>query len=197
MGIFNGPYYPRCRALSRGIFDRFVAETLPVCLELLKSTRHGPRGWRISGAGCPCTLDNTLFNRLSDQQQIVADGYRYILRATMVWVQGTSIDVEGNNSTRAAASIIAYFSSDWIVKVSIDSCPWHRYSLEIILNRLSYEQYLWIAIYRYVLIHAIGFQWYRSKRNGQFSRLATLSIDTYYCSMIYFCKGVDRHLFPN
>ena len=66
------------------------------------------------------TLDDTLFNGLSDQQLVGDDGYRYLLRATMSCFQGISMGIEGNHKTRVAATI-ACCASDRIVQVSIDS----------------------------------------------------------------------------
>ena len=84
------------------------------------------------------TLDNTLFNGLSDQQQVGDDGHRYLLRATKFWFRGLSIGIESNDRTGAAATV-AYCASDRIVKVTIDSYHGHQKSLKVILNRPSYN----------------------------------------------------------
>ena len=73
----------------------------------------------------------------------------------MGWFRGIPIGIENTNRTGAASTITAYFASDRIVKVSIDSYLGRQYCLKVVPNRLSYEQYLCIAIYRYVLITAI------------------------------------------
>ena len=58
--------------------------------------------------------------RLSDQQQVGDDRYRYLFRAITGRFRGVSIGIESDNGTRAAAAV-AYCASDGIVKVSSDS----------------------------------------------------------------------------
>ena len=60
--------------------------------------------------------------------------------------RGISIGIESKN--RATA----FGASDRILKVSSGSYLGHPYCSKVILTRLSYEQYLCIAIYQYVLI---------------------------------------------
>ena len=116
---------------------------------------------------------------------------RYLLRATVLSFRGVSIGIVPNNRVRAAATK-AYCANDMIMKVSIDSYLGHGYSLKIIRNRLSFEQYL-ITIDRYLLIIATSLELYRWIPTALLNRLARESIDTY-CSTKLTCKGVDRHL---
>ena len=82
-----------------------------------------------------------------------------------------------------------------IVKVSIDSYlgQQHINSLKIISDRLSFEQYIFITVDLYLLIKAMGLQWYRSMSIDKFNRFARVSIDNY-CSTKQVWKGVHRHL---
>ena len=80
-----------------------------------------------------------------------------------------------------------------IVKVSIDNCLGQQHSVKIISNRLSLEQYIFITVDRYILMKAMGLQWYRSMPIDQFNEFPRVSIDTY-CSMKQVCIGGDRHL---
>ena len=92
----------------------------------------------------PHTTENTLLNRLSDQQQVGDDGYRYVLRATMGWFRGVGIE---RNTRTGTVATIAYCASDRIAKGSIYSYLELQYCLKVTLNRLSYKQYLCIASY--------------------------------------------------
>ena len=81
---------------------------------------------------------------------------RYLLRATMGWIRGISIDIVSNNRVRAAATIA--FGATNILMVPIDSYLGHRYRLKIIPNGLSFEQHIFIVIDRYLLTKAICLQ---------------------------------------
>ena len=115
-----------------------------------------------------------------------------LLRATMGWLWGMWICIARNNTGRAAATT-AFRATDRIVKVSIDSYLGQQHSVKIISNRLSFEQYSFITVERYLSIKAMGLQWYRSMPVDQFNRFARVSIDTF-CSTKQVSKGVDRHL---
>ena len=57
-----------------------------------------------------------------------------------------------------AAATVAIRATGMIVKVSIDRCVGQQHSMKIISNRPSFEQYIFVAVDRYLLIKAIGFQ---------------------------------------
>ena len=69
----------------------------------------------------------------------------------MGWFWGISMGIVSNNRVRAA-STIAYCVADMTVKVSIGRYLGHQH------NRLSFEQYLFITVDRYLLTNAIGLQ---------------------------------------
>ena len=76
----------------------------------------------------------------------------------------------------------AYCATNMLAKVYIDRYLGHPHDLKMTPNRLSFEQYLFIATDQYLLVTAIGVRWYRSIPIAQRNR---------------FCKGFDRCLLPN
>ena len=60
-----------------------------------------------------------------------------------------------NNRVRAVATI-AYCATDTLAKVCIDRYLGHQHNLKMAPNRLSFEQYLFLATNQYLLIKAIG-----------------------------------------
>ena len=75
----------------------------------------------------------------------------------MGWLWGIWICIVRNNTGRAAA-MTAFRATDMIVKVSIDSYLGQQHSVKIISNRLSFEQYIFITVDRYLLIKSMGLQ---------------------------------------
>ena len=108
------------------------------------------------------TLDNTLSKRLLAQQEVGNDEYRYLLRATIGWFRGISIGIVIINRVRAVATI-AYCCTDIIAKMSADS---HEHGLKTIRNRLSFEQYVFPRVDRYVLTVGLGLHLCRSMPIG-------------------------------
>ena len=51
---------------------------------------------------------------------------------------------------------IAYYATDMLAKVYIDRSLGHQHNLKITPNRLSFEQYLFIATNQYLLVKTIG-----------------------------------------
>ena len=51
---------------------------------------------------------------------------------------------------------IAYCATDMLAKVYIDRCFGHQHNLKMTLNRLSFEQYFFVATSQYLLVKAIG-----------------------------------------
>ena len=92
----------------------------------------------------PYTLDNTLSNRLLGQQKAGNYEDRYLLRGTIARLRGLSIGIVSNNRVRAVATI-AYCATDMIAKVYIDRHLGHQQNFLMNPNRLSFEQYLFIA----------------------------------------------------
>ena len=103
----------------------------------------------------PYTLDNTLSNRLLGQQKAGNYEDRYLLRGTIARLRGLSIGIVSNNRVRAAAAI-AYGETDMLAKVYIDWYLVHRHNLKMTPNRLSFEQYIFIANNQYLLVKGTG-----------------------------------------
>ena len=74
---------------------------------------------------------------------------------------------------------IAYCATDMLAKVYIDRYLGHQHNLKMTPNRLSFEQYLFIATDQYLLVKAIDVRWYRSIPIAQCNRFAWVSIDAY------------------
>ena len=101
------------------------------------------------------TLDHTLPNRLLGQQKVGNYEDRYLSRGTIARLRGLSIGIVSNNRVRAVATI-AYCATDMLAKVYIDRYLGHQHNLKMTPNRLSFEQYLFIATDQYLLVKAIG-----------------------------------------
>ena len=120
-------------------------------------------------------------------------------RGTIARLRGLSIGIVSNTRVRAVATIfycatIAYCATDMLAKVYIDRYLEHQHNLNATPNnRLSFDQYLFIAtsqhllvkaigyndIDRYLLLNAIGLQGYQSMPIAQFYWCSRVSIDTY------------------
>ena len=119
---------------------------------------------------------------ISDQQQVGDDVYRFLLRATMGWFRGISIGIVSKNRATAC------WASERIFKVAIGSYLGHPHCLKVILTTLIY-----IYIVRTIVLHphislrhdekAISLQCDRWMPIGQFSSLAIVSTNIYYCSI--------------
>ena len=125
-----------------------------------------------------CTLDNTLPNRLLGQQQVCNYEDRYLSRGTIARLRGLSMGIVSNDRARAVATI-AYCATDMLAKVYIDRYLGPQHNSKMTPNRLSFEQYVFIAINQYLLVKAIGARLYRSIPIAQCNRLARVSIDAY------------------
>ena len=123
------------------------------------------------------TLNNTLSNRLLGQQQVGNFEDRYLSRGIIARLWGLSIGIVSNNRVRAVATI-AYCATDKLAKVYIDRYL-GQHNLKMTPNRLSFEQYLFIATDQYLLVKAIDVRWYRSIPIAQCNRFAWVSIDAY------------------
>ena len=97
------------------------------------------------------------------------------MRATIGWFRGISVGIVSNNRVRAAVTIV-YCGTGTIVKASLDSYLEHSHSLKMIPNRLSFEQYRFVTMDRYLMLKAIRLQWYRSMPIGQLNTQGYLSI---------------------
>ena len=86
--------------------------------------------------------------------------------------------IVSSNRVRAVATI-AYCATDMLAKVYMDRYLEHQHNLKITPNRLSFDQYLFIATSQYLLVEAIGVQLYRSIPIAQCNRFARVSIDAY------------------
>ena len=100
-------------------------------------------------------LYNTLSNRLLGQQQVGNYEDRYLSRGTIARLRGLSIGIVSNNRVRAVTTI-AYCATDMLAKVYMDWYFRHQHDLKMTPNRLPFEQYLFIATNRYLLVMAIG-----------------------------------------
>ena len=79
----------------------------------------------------------------------------YLSRGTIAQLRGLSMGIVSNNRVRAVATI-AYCATDMLAKVYIDTYLGHQHDLNITPNRLSFDQYLFIATSQYLLVKAIG-----------------------------------------
>ena len=100
------------------------------------------------------------------------------MRGTIARLRGLSIGIVSNNGARAVATI-AYCATDMLAKVYIDRYLGHQHNLNMIPNRLSFDQYLFIATSQYLVVKAIGVRLYRSIPFVQCNRFARVSIDAY------------------
>ena len=114
------------------------------------------------------------------------------MRGTIARLRGLSIGIVSNNRVRAVATI-AYCATDMLAKVYIKRYLGHQHNLNMIPNRLSFDQYLFIATSQYLLVEAIGvrryidryllfnvlgLQGYRSMPIAKCNRSSRVSIDT-------------------
>ena len=90
---------------------------------------------------------------------------------------------------------IAYRPTDMLAKVSIDRYLGYQHDLIMTPNRLSFEQYLCVATYQYLLVKAIGVRRYRSIPIAQSNRFARVPMGAY-CPVQRARKGIDRYLLP-
>ena len=74
---------------------------------------------------------------------------------TTARLRGLSIGIVSNNRVRAVATI-AYCATDTLAKVYIDRYLGHQHNFKITSNRLSIDQYLFIATSQYLFVKALG-----------------------------------------
>ena len=124
------------------------------------------------------TLDNTLSNRLLGQQKVGNYEDRYLSRGTIARLRGLSIGIVSSNRVRAVATI-TYCATDMLAKVYIDRYLGHQHDLRMTPNRLSFEQYRFIATNRYLLIKCIVVRLYLPIPIAQCNMFGRVSIDAY------------------